>query len=284
MNDFRLLRDLIERSCGIALGTGKAYLIETRLGGLLQETGCPDFGALYRLASVDSSAALRTRIIDAITTHETLWFRDSHPFAILSDQILPKLADELRRGRRAPVRIWSAACSTGQEPYSIAMTVQEFCRKTHGIRPEDFEIVASDVSPAVVATAEAGDYDVLSMTRGLPAELRDRYFLATPMGWRVRDEIRRLVKFRQFNLQSPLTALGHFDVVYCRYVAIYFADTVKANLYRRLAELLAPRGHLFVSAVESLYGFCGAFEARTYAGGTYYATRWTEQGGTPWEK
>ena len=268
--EFKLLRDFIEQHCGICLGEEKAYLIETRLAGLMVENGCPDFGSFYRLAKNDPSPALREKIIDAMTTNETLWFRDTHPFNILQDQILPAMAQEIIDGRRFRIRIWSAACSTGQEPYSISMVIHEFCRTHPGIRPSHFEIVASDISPSALFLAKAGRFDENALKRGLPEDLRERYFTQQGTVATVNQEVKDLVTFRKFNLQNPLEVLGHFDIVFCRYVAIYFADDFKKHIYSGMARLLAPSGFLFVSAVESLRGINDEFVPLTAGGGLYY--------------
>ena len=268
--EFKLLRDYIEQHCGICLGEEKAYLIETRLAGLMVENGCPDFGSFYRMAKSDASPSLREKIIDAMTTNETLWFRDTHPFTILQEQLLPPLAEEILEGRRFRIRIWSAACSTGQEPYSIAMIIHEFCRTHPGIRPSHFEILASDISPSALFLARNGRFDENALRRGLPDELRTRYFHQEGTVWTINSELKELITFRKFNLQDPLDTLGHFDIVFCRYVAIYFADAFKKHIYSGMARLLAPSGHLFVSAVESLRGINDEFAPLTSGGGLYY--------------
>jgi chemotaxis protein methyltransferase CheR len=268
--DFKLLRDFIERECGIVLGEEKAYLIETRLAGLLAETGCSDYGAFYRLAMSQTMADLRDRVIDAMTTNETLWFRDSHPFAILREKLLPTLAAELLASRRFRIRIWSAASSTGQEPYSIAMEVLEFCRRNPGVRPEQFEILATDISPSALFLARAGRYDAAAIGRGLPQEMKDRYFTQQGPVWCVNDEVKRLVSLRKFNLQDALSPLGRLDIVFCRYVTIYFSEAFKQRIYGEIAHLLAPEGYLIISAVENLLGLSDRFTPLSHAGGTYY--------------
>lgn len=268
--DFRLLRDLIERSCGIALGDEKAYLIETRLVGLMAETGCEDYGTFYRRVAEDTSRKLRDRIVDAMTTNETLWFRDGHPFAILRERLLPPLAEALRNGNRFRIRIWSGACSTGQEAYSISMLVHEFCRDNPGVRPDQFEILATDISPSALFLAKAGRYDEAALARGLSRERRDRFFHPEGRAWKVNDEVQRMVSFRTFNLQDSMEPLGHFDVVFLRYVCIYFSDPFKRQIYQGVNRLLAPDGHLLISAVETLRGITEDFEQLTHAGGSYY--------------
>lgn len=269
-NEFKLLRDLIEKLCGIALGDEKAYLIETRLAGLLAENGCADFGSFYRLVSHEASTQLRDKIVDAMTTNETLWFRDTHPFLILQEKLLPKLAEDIRAGNRFRIRIWSGACSTGQEPYSIAMSIHEFCRANPGVRPDQFEILATDISPSALMLAKLGRYDIAAIGRGLPDHLRDRYFRQEGNVWVADDSLKQLVSFRKFNLQDSMEPLGRFDIVFLRYVTIYFSDSFKQQIYRGIAKLLAPEGHLLISAVETLRGISDDFAQQGHAGGSYY--------------
>lgn len=270
INEFKLLRDLIEKLSGICLGDEKVYLIETRLAGLLAECGCEDYGSFYRLVANDPSSRIRDKIVDAMTTNETLWFRDNHPFAILREKLLPALGEGLAVGNRFRIRIWSGACSTGQEPYSIAMTIHEHCRANPSLRPDQFEILATDISPSALLLAKAGRYDQAAIARGLAEPMRDRYFHRDGNVWVVNDEVKRLVTFRKFNLQDPMEPLGHFDVVFMRYVAIYFADAFKQLIFKGVARLLAPEGHLVISAVESLRGISEDFRQLSHGGGSYY--------------
>lgn len=272
-NDFKLLRDYIERHCGILLGDEKVYLVETRLAGLLVETGCRDYGSLYRLAISETGTELRDKIVDAMTTNETLWFRDGHPFQILREILLPEFGQQLLKGQRFRIRIWSAAASTGQEPYSIAMTILEYCREHPGIQPTQFEILASDISPSALFLAKAGRYDEGAMGRGLPDELRDRYFHREGPVWVLDESVKRLVTLRKFNLQDSMEPLGRFDIVFCRYVTIYFSEAFKRQIYEGIARLTAPGGYLFISAVENLQAHADLFEPIHQASGTYYRAR-----------
>lgn len=269
-SEFKLLRDFIEKSCGIALGEEKAYLVETRLAGLLAETGCADFSAFYRMVSVQSDPHLRDKLVDAMTTNETLWFRDGHPFKILKEVLLPPLAEGLKNGSRFRVRLWSGACSTGQEPYSLAMVIHEFCRNGNGVRPDQFEIIATDISPSALMLAKMGRYDAAAVARGLPDELRDRYFQQQGHVWCASDALKEMVSFKKYNLQDPPDALGRFDIVFMRYVTIYFSDDFKQRIYGNVARLLSPSGHLVISAVESLRGISDQFVQLSHAGGSYY--------------
>ena len=268
--EFKLLQAYIAEHCGIALGVEKSYLVDMRLGELLKETACLDFRALYRLAANDTSNQLRSRIIDAMTTNETLWFRDGHPFTILKEKLIPQVAEQLRSGALSRIRIWSAPCSTGQEPYSIAMAARDWCRTERGLRPEHVEVLASDISPTALAIARAGRYDESSSKRGLPEEFRKRYFRHDGQTQVVDDEIKRMVTFRQFNLKDSPDTLGRFDIIFCRYVAIYFSDDFRRILYRGMARALEPGGYLLISAIENLREVCADFEPLEHASGIYY--------------
>ena len=268
--EFKLLRDYIEERCGIALGEEKAYLIETRLTKLMALSGCDDFTQFHRLIKNSNDAALHDKIIDAMTTNETLWFRDTHPFTILREKLLPELVKELRAGKKQKVRIWSAASSTGQEAYSIAMTIQEFCRVTPGIRPEQFEIVGTDISSSALFLAKNARYDAIAIKRGLSDELRDRYFHSDGRVWVVNDNVKNMATFQKFNLQDSPAALGRFDIIFLRYVAIYFSMSFKQSLFKNLARAANRPGYMIIGAVESLRGVSEEFEMKTHAGGYYY--------------
>jgi chemotaxis protein methyltransferase CheR len=272
-NEFRILRDYIEENCGISLGDDKTYLVESRLVKLMAENGCNDYAGFVRLAKSNPALQLRDKIVDAMTTNETLWFRDTHPFTILREKLLPPLAADLRSGKRLRVRIWSGASSTGQEPYSIAMTVNEFCRANPDIKPAQYEIVATDISPSALFIANAGRYDGIAISRGLPTDLRDRYFTLDGRTWVLDENLRRTVTFKRFNLQDSLAPLGRFDIVFLRYVAIYFSPAFKRDLFARIARATAGGGHLIVGAVESLRGFSDDFEPILHANGTYYRSK-----------
>ncbi len=268
--EFTLMREYIEKQCGIALGDEKAYLIETRLTKLMVKSGCEDFGEFYRLVKSNKQPQLRDQIVDAMTTNETLWFRDSHPFTILREKLLPAFADEIRAGKRQRVRIWSAASSTGQEAYSIAMTVHEFAKTQSTLKPEHVEIVGTDISPSALFVATTGRYDQIAVSRGLPDDLRGRYFKQDGRTWILDDAVKKLAKFQRFNLQNPPAPLGKFDVVFLRYVAIYFSDDFKKKVFSNVASILSPPGYFIIGAVESLRGYSDAFENLSHASGTYY--------------
>lgn len=268
--EFNLLRDYIEKSCGIALGQEKAYLIDARLSKLLAETGAKGYGEFCQLAQNDPTHKLRDRIIDAITTNETLWFRDTHPFTILREKLLPQFEAQIVAGRKAPIRIWSAACSTGQEAYSVAMTIHEFHRSGRLLGPQHFQIVGTDISSSALFLARNAKYDRLSISRGLDDTLKQRYFQPAGNVWAANDCLRKMVLFSRFNLQDSPAALGQFDVIFLRYVAIYFSDVFKRQLFSSMASALTQDGTLLLGAVESTRGYSNAFQPLAHGGGQYY--------------
>lgn len=272
-SEFRLLRNYIEENCGISLSEGKAYLIETRLGKVMLDSGCTSFYEFYRLITEKSNRPLRDKVVDAMTTQETLWFRDNHPYAILNERLLPEFAERIRDGKQSRIRIWSAGASTGQEPYSIAITVHEYCEKDSGIRKEHFDILATDISPKAIAIAEAGRYDSIAMKRGLSNDCKERYFEKNDGEWILDCRIRNMVRFDVFNLQDTPVGFGKFDIVFLRNVAIYFSVSLKRTILSNLTHVLSPGGYLVLGAVESLFGLSEDFESLSCKGGTFYRCR-----------
>ena len=252
-DEFKVFAQYIRTVCGLVLDESKAYLIETRLSGLAQDNGCSTFSELYYKARSDLSKALPRQIIDAITTNETLFFRDSAPFEMLQYKILPELID--RRKKKAystaplSLRIWSAACSTGQELYSIAIILKEMLGD---VSQYNLRLLGTDISNRAVAQASRGIYNKTEMDRGLPVGKLERYFSSFETGWKINDEIRAMVTFSTINLLEDFSRLGRFDIIFCRNVAIYFSDQDKAILYQHMAAALEPDGYLIIGATESL--------------------------------
>jgi chemotaxis protein methyltransferase CheR len=271
--EFQLLRDYIEKHCGIHLDESKAYLIENRLLTLMIENGCRNYADFYHKAVNDLSFKLRDKIIDAMTTNETLWLRDSSPFKVFQYELLPGFLKQLIAGKKKNIRIWSAACSTGQEPYSIAMIIQEFSRTNPLFHSSNVEIIATDISPTVLFLAKSARYDTLSISRGLPDELRNRYFEQNGKIWVLKDAIKNMVTFKRLNLQEDFTSLGHFDIVFCRNVLIYFSDDFKRDVLSRIALRLKPDGFLIVGASESVSNYSNIFSMLTYERALYYKVR-----------
>lgn len=273
IDEFRLIRDYVEKHCGIYLSDDKVYLVETRLTTLMFEQGCQTFGEFYRKAVEDKTHGLRDKIIEAITTNETFWFRDHHPFGILDEVLFEKFAAEIRDGKRSKIKIWCCACSTGQEPYSIAMVFLEYIRQHRFLRPEHIEILASDISSTVLFLAKLGRYDNLSMSRGLPEKYRDRYFVKQDKIWTISEEVKNLVKFQKLNLQERFNYIGRCDIIFCRNILIYFSPEFKQNILKRIAELLRPGGYLFLGASESIILYTQEYEMLRHAMGLYYQVR-----------
>ena len=251
--EFDRIREFIQRETSISLTDDKAYLVETRLSEIMKAHGLPDYGALLHALQANQPRALRDLVIDAMTTNETLWFRDVAPFDAFREHLLPAWAGEIAAGKRQKIRIWSAACSTGQEPYSLAMVYHEAARRFPSLRPECLDILATDLSDSVLATAKAGAYGGMAIQRGLPPEYLERWF--TPAGdgrHEVRREVRDRVVFRKFNLRDSFIMMGSFDMILTRYVLIYFQDDFKREVLRKAHGALDKGGVLFLGASESL--------------------------------
>ncbi|MEJ2344671.1 MAG: protein-glutamate O-methyltransferase CheR [Gammaproteobacteria bacterium] len=259
-------REFLEKACGIVLGDNKQYLVSSRLNRILAEYELESLGQLVRVLRDHRSSALRERIIEAMTTNETSWFRDNHPFQTLRDTVFPQLA----KMRQGTVRIWSAACSSGQEPYSISMVVHEYQMANPGALTGEVQIVATDISPAMLRDARAGRYDALAMARGLSPERKERYFRPHGDTWEVISPIRARVQFRELNLLQSYALLGRFDVIFCRNVLIYFSSKSKRDIVVRMAKALKPGGYLFLGGSESISGLSDAFEMVRSPGGVVY--------------
>jgi chemotaxis protein methyltransferase CheR len=236
--------------CGVYLDESKGYLIEARLSELVKSSGCESYAEFARRARQDTDGTVRNKIVNAITTNETLFFRDTSPFDALQNKAIPETIDA-KTGSLFPkkLRFWSAACSTGQEPYSIAMLLAEMLPDVHDW---DINILGTDISDDVVARASRGWYTAHEIERGMPPARLHRFFQPENNGWRVKDSLRALCSFERRNLLDPNSARGKFDVIFCRNVAIYFTPEARKDLFLRLATALTPEGWLFVGSQESL--------------------------------
>lgn len=273
-DEFKVIVKHVYSLTGISLDDGKSYLIETRLSALLKDLGCASYSELYYKARADASMAINKRIIDAITTNETLFFRDNSPFELLQHKILPDLID--RRTPKAAsvlpinIRIWSAACSTGQELYSIAIVLKELLPD---MKRFNLRLVGTDISDAAVAQASYGHFNKFEIERGLPKDKLNRYFELIGDKWKVKDELRAMVTFRKQNLMEPFMGVGKFDIVFCRNVAIYFTLEDKAKLFKKIADVLEPDGYLLIGSSESLAGTDSRFEPKRYLRAVFYQLR-----------
>ncbi len=261
--EYKNFQNFLEKACGIVLGENKHYLVSSRLNRLMQENDIPTLQALVDSLERSLSSPLKTRVIEAMTTNETLWFRDTYPFEVLSQTIF----EEYREQRKPSVRIWSAACSSGQEPYSMSMIAEEYAKKNPGFR---VEIVATDISQAILNEAKHATYDALALARGLSEERKRQYFSPVGEEWQVNANIRQRINFREVNLLQNYTSLGKFDVIFCRNVLIYFSAESKSDILNRMAQCLNPRGFLLLGASESIAQYTDKFEMVRASTGVVY--------------
>jgi len=251
-DEFSRLSRAVHRFSGIETGSGKEYLFETRLQDVLREEGFVSFTELCDALSRGHDPVLQEKVISAVSTKETHFFRDQSWFDLLRFKVFPDLIDARRRhcsGSRLPITIWSAGCSTGQEVYSVLMAFLETVGDGSGLR---VRVLGSDISGQAVARASYGEYSAFEVGRGLDSFRRDRYFHKTGAGWRVRDEIRAMATFSRSNLLSGNTPAGPFDIVLCRNVGIYFSRTDRGRLFEGVTSRLRPGGVLLLGASESL--------------------------------
>ncbi len=267
----RVFSQYIHTLCGVHLDDSKGYLLESRLFTLLQETNSASFSELYVKARGDTSKTLARRIVDAVTTGETSFFRDDSPFDLLQYKLLPELIDRRKKalpaGAVVPLRIWSAACSTGQEVYTIAMILKELLGNLNGY---NIRLLGTDISDQAVARASAGVFNQIEIERGLKGDRLSRYFSQVNGGWKVRDELRAMASFRKLNLMEDFKGLDVFDIIFCRNVAIYFLEADKLRLFQRIGGVMAPDGALVIGSTESLAGLCPQFEAMRYLRSVFY--------------
>ena len=259
---------LIGELCGISLDPSKEYLIESRLQPILQSESLDSYAQLVVKAKGLSSSGLRQKIIDAITTRETMFFRDQSPFDALKFKALPELIDA-KQSTAFPkrLRLWSAAASTGQEAYSLAMIL---CDMIPDIHTWDIQILGTDISDEAIARASRGWYSSLEVDRGLPMNMRSKYFHPQNGGWQVNDALRSLVSFRKLNLLEPFPHMPPVDILFCRNVAIYFEKPKRDDLFRRFKKAMSRDAYLFVGASESLLDLGPAFRPHAHCRSTFY--------------
>ena len=254
--EYEAFKSFLQDACGILLGENKQYLVKSRLRRIMEENELRTLGDLLDRVKRTGRSSLKEVVIDAMTTNETLWFRDNHPFRILQEKLLPEFGD---RKSAQSLRIWSAACSTGQEPYSVAMIIEEFRRQRPG-RLRDVKITATDISKSVLEVARRGEYEMIAIGRGLSPERQKQFFSPAMNGsWQIRPQIKSMVEFRELNLLERYM-LGKFDIVMCRNVLIYFSAELKKDILTRIHATLNPGGYLILGASESLNGLPHLYE------------------------
>lgn len=264
--EYDAFREFLARSSGIVLGDQKHYLVVSRLGRLTREAGLASLSDL--LARLPRDRALAREAIEAMTTNETSWFRDRHPYVNLRDHILPELG-----ARLSSMRIWSAACSSGQEPYSISIMVDESQRMHPRVPAPQVQIIGTDVAARVIRDAQRATYDRFSMGRGIDDELRARYFVEDDDGWHLAERVKSRVSLRVFNLLESYAPLGRFDVIFCRNVLIYFSAATKEDVLRRLAQALNPGGYLVLGAAETAGSAADLLDLVRFASASAYRRR-----------
>ncbi|MEM8941472.1 MAG: protein-glutamate O-methyltransferase CheR [Pseudomonadota bacterium] len=267
-NDLRLVADLVRSESGIQIKESNSYLIETRLGPLLEELSVSSYQQLCQRSRMDPRVL--NRVIDEISTSETLFFRDKTPFDCLKFKLIPDFMDKTA-GRAERLSIWCAACSTGQEVYSVALACAEVLSPAELAR---VQIIGTDISDQSIRRASSGVYSQFEVERGFPVDQRERYLERDGDRWRVRENLRSIVSFRHMNLLEGYEKLVKFDVVFCRNVAIYFDAATNRDIFERIALQLKPDGSLVIGASESLRDLNLVFERQEYMNSVFYKRRY----------
>jgi chemotaxis protein methyltransferase CheR len=253
-SDYEYLRKLLKDHSGLDLSADKQYLIDSRLLPLSRKCGVPGIGDLVQKMKGGSSLII-AQVVEAMTTNETFFFRDKVPFEHFRDTIMPEMLRA--RANRKSIRIWCAAGSTGQEPYSLAMSLKEMGAVLAGWR---IEIIATDLSNEVLEKSKSGVYSQFEVQRGLPIQLLVKYFRQNGELWQISPELRAMVQHRQLNLLHDFSQLGAFDVIFCRNVLIYFDQDTKVNIFGRLAKTMEADGFLVLGAAETVVGLTDVFK------------------------
>ena len=262
--EFEYLRTFLKQRSGLALTAEKRYLVESRLTPVCRRFNLAALGDLIGALKLGQDGAIERAVVEAMTTNETFFFRDRIPFDLFRDTILPEAL--ARNASKRRLRIWCAAASTGQEPYSLAMLLQEAGPKLAGWQ---VEIVATDLSTEVIEKAKLGLYSHFEVQRGLPVQWLIKYFTQIGEQWQIAQSLRSMVDYRQLNLLHSFTSLGQFDVIYCRNVLIYFDAPTKSDVLARLAAQLAPGGALLLGAAETVIGLTDRFSPNPKQRGLY---------------
>jgi len=278
--DYSVITKYVFDICGIVLGDDKHYLIEQRLSPILPDLGCETFSDLAKKLSTGVTNFLtREKMLNAMTTNETSFFRDEHPYIAFKDKILPDMLERVRERKERPwqrrgpkVSMWSVAASTGQEPYSMAMMIAEVvANKGMGmVSLDDFGILGTDISSKVLSKAMEGKYGALEVARGLSQEMRSKYFIQEDSNYIIGDKLRKIVDFKAFNIQDPFTQIGSFDVIFCRNILIYFTDEAKRKILSQFYQILAPKGYLLLGSAENMYNLNDDFATERFGATTIY--------------
>ncbi len=262
--DFDVYRDLLKEKSGLCLSPDKGYLLESRLGPLAKEHGFENLSAMTVALQGVPNAALVNDIVEAMTTNETSFFRDMRPFDIFKDTVMAHMKTA-RAGQRK-LRIWCAAAASGQEPYTLAILLNEMKPQMPGW---DVQIVATDISRDVLELARAGTYSQFEVQRGMPITLLMKYFTQVEDKWKINDEIKSYIKYDYFNLLDPMSRLGRFDIIFCRNVLIYFDQETKGMVLNNMSNLIEKDGYMFLGGAETVIGITDQFVAAPDKRGLY---------------
>ena len=263
--DFEFVRRFVKDQSGITVDDGKEYLVSSRLAPLVTAHGAADVAELVARVRTRPHSPLGGDVIDALTTNETSFYRDLHPFESLRDTIIPAMIQQRQSSRR--LTLWCGASSSGQEPYSIAMLLADHFPELSGWQ---VSIIATDISPSMLAKAEAGEYSQLEVNRGLPAPMLVRHFTRAGARWRISDRIRSMVRFQRMNLLDRWHTLPQCDLVFLRNVLIYFDNPTKAAILGQIRGKLAPDGYLMLGGAETTVGQSTSFERTTVGRSVWY--------------
>lgn len=266
--DFDYIRDLVRREAAIVLEPGKEYLAVTRLDPIARSEGLGSVSDLVARLRAQGRSPLHEEVVDALTTNETSFFRDLHPFESLRTHVLPEPME--RNAWRRSLSIWCAACSTGQEPYSVAMLIREHFPE---LLRWDLRILATDISSSALAKADSGRYGQLEVNRGLPAQLLLKYFRRAGAHWELDAEVRRMVRFQRHNLVGIWSGFPPFDLVFLRNVLIYFDLETKRAVLARIRSVLRPGGYLLLGGSETTLNIDDGFERVPIGRTTWYRPR-----------
>lgn len=263
-SDFDFISSLLLQRSGLVLNDDKAYLLESRLGPVARKHGLGAIGDIVAQLRARPGSPLEKDVVEAMTTNESFFFRDQKPFDQFKDIVLPQLLQA--RAAQRSIRIWSAACSSGQEPYTLAMLLKEQAAKLQGWR---IEIVATDLSTAILEKAKEGLYSQFEVQRGLPITMLVKYFTQAGDRWQISPELRSMVSYRTFNLLDDPRSLGRFDVVFLRNVLIYFDQPTKTKVLERVAKLMPADGYLYLGGAETVLGITDKFQVLPGQRGLY---------------
>ncbi len=252
--DFDFLVSMLKKRSGHVLSADKGYLLDSRLGPIARKENFASVEALVAAMRTRNDERLNAMVTEAMTTNETFFFRDRTPFDLFKSEVIPHLTANRRPGSK--LKIWCAAASTGQEPYSLAMILREEAARMKGMASS---ILATDISDKVLQKAKTGLYSQFEVQRGLPVQLMVKYFEKVDDLWRIDPSLQQHITFKKYNLLDSFRALGQFDVVFCRNVLIYFDQETKTDILNRLAQCMAPDGFLFLGAAETVMGLSDAF-------------------------